>query len=357
MILDNGETITSDGDILDLNVDVDGTTSFFITNPSAQTVQIDVTSTILGGGGGGGSAACFDGNGIESDPYMVTDCDCLQAIGTTGTTLDDYFLLDGNIDCSATVSWNGAQGFAPLGTQFAGFAGTLDGNGHQITDLTVNRPTKDRTGIFARTETGAVLKDIKLVDPTITGQHYAAALVGDSNGDIERVSITGGTINASGNVVVGMMAGSQRGDTSDSYVTGTVAGAGWTGGMFGSNFGIMNRTYAAVNVTGTNQTGGLVGDTNDSINYSFSTGNVSGSGSGNTGALIGWTNTGSYTNTGNTFHNHGGNPAAGVGTTNSITAIPTPQTLASYFYDSANFSTWDATTVWLFSGSAFPTLR
>ncbi len=40
-------------------------------------------------------------------PGTITNCTELQNIGTNATTLAGNYQLANNIDCSATVSWNG----------------------------------------------------------------------------------------------------------------------------------------------------------------------------------------------------------------------------------------------------------
>jgi len=55
------------------------------------------------------------------------------------------YYLTGDIDASATSSWNDGEGFDPIGT----FVGTFDGCGYTISDLTINRPEEDNVGLFS----------------------------------------------------------------------------------------------------------------------------------------------------------------------------------------------------------------
>ena len=64
---------------------------------------------------------------------------------TTGTDLQGingglpgHYALGSNINAAATASWNGGAGFTPIGTLATPFAGTFDGLGHVISNLTIN---------------------------------------------------------------------------------------------------------------------------------------------------------------------------------------------------------------------------
>jgi hypothetical protein len=56
------------------------------------------------------------GTGVSGDACVVTTCDQLQAINTDATSLGLYYELGGNVDCSATSTWNdnGAGGIMGL---------------------------------------------------------------------------------------------------------------------------------------------------------------------------------------------------------------------------------------------------
>ncbi|MBV5345970.1 MAG: hypothetical protein JZU63_10890, partial [Rhodoferax sp.] len=86
----------------------------------------------------------------------------LQGIGYAGGSnarLAAKYVLGLDIDASATAGWNsgsgGFLGFKPIGYdngQITGFTGALDGLGHSIHHLTINRPTDYPIGLFGTTD-------------------------------------------------------------------------------------------------------------------------------------------------------------------------------------------------------------
>ena len=88
-------------------------------------------------------------SGDHAWPYdcmLVNDVYDLQHIGFNDTTADKRYLLKNDIDAGVTQTnlWNDGQGFKPL----RNFRTKFDGAGHTIKNLYINRPTKDRVGLF-----------------------------------------------------------------------------------------------------------------------------------------------------------------------------------------------------------------
>lgn len=82
----------------------------------------------------GGSFA--GGSGSSGSPYQIEDCLDLQAMNSY---LTSYFILNGNIDCSASSGWNSGSGFMPIGDGTNKFTGVFNGNGKVISDLYINK--------------------------------------------------------------------------------------------------------------------------------------------------------------------------------------------------------------------------
>ena len=201
--------------------------------------------------------------------------------GMNGNAAANY-VLGSDIVATATSSWSGGAGFKPI----AQFAGTFDGLGHTIINLSINRPGVAGTGLFGTAAASAVIQNVGLVGGRTVGAADTGALLG------------GGT----------------TGSVYNSYATGNVSGDAGTGGLVGSlTTGSITNSYATGSVTGNNGAGagGLIGSvTTGNIINSFATGDVSGA--AGTGGLVGSKTTGAITNsyaTGNVF----GNAAAGVG--------------------------------------------
>jgi len=210
---------------------------------------------------------------IAGNAYTVINS--LGAEGSvTGTdlqgmqgNLSGHYALGSNIDAGATLSWNGGEGFLPVGN----FTGTFDGLGHTISGLTINRSGTDYIGLFDSTS-GSTIQNVGLVNADITGNRYVGGLVGEN---------------------------SSYGTISNSYSTGKVTGSGRVGGLVGWNYyGTISNSYSTGKVTGSGYVGGLVGqnDSSGTISNSYATGSVTSSSGTDVGGLVGYNHTGTISN-------------------------------------------------------------
>jgi len=170
-----------------------------------------------------------------------------------------YYVLMNDLD-STTAGYealagpnaNGGKGWEPLGTVATGvapmpwqwyypFTGTLDGQGHEVRDLFIDRPDEPYVGLFGYMR-GSDVTDIGVVNASVTGLYCVGSLVG-WNED--------GTVN-------------------NSYAAGTVNGNGRVGGLVGDNWGLVSNCYATTAVAGESSVGGLVGyDEGGTVSSSF----------------------------------------------------------------------------------------
>ena len=208
--------------------------------PWIQTVLITVFVVSLVGVGVGSvaaqsaptcSAVNYDGEGNSTNPYEVGDVDQLQCIGEDHADADnqsdalssDYELV-ADINASGTSSWNDT--FAPVGkgglVGGSPFTGDFDGNGHTVSDLTIDRPSESRVGLFGGFGdfSGATVKDLTLTDAEVTGNENVGVLAGAMNGGELRNVTVSGTVNSttSGDSLTSQNAGGLVGG-----VTGTSA--------------------------------------------------------------------------------------------------------------------------------------
>ncbi|MEX2634361.1 MAG: GLUG motif-containing protein [Balneolales bacterium] len=204
------------------------------------------------------------GSGTEADPYEVSTLEELQEMENH---LDSHFILTAEIDAADTETWNDGAGFSPIGVDTTdSFAGSFDGNGYVISNLTIAREEQENVGLFGvntGTITNAALEDVMIV----------------------------------GNLQTGALAGENRGVINGSYTTGDVSGLEMVGGLVGynPNAGEIAGSYSSANVTATQTAaGGLVGKSDGSITESYAAGNVAsgevptdGFGAIGTGGLVG----------------------------------------------------------------------
>lgn len=188
----------------------------------------------------------------------ISTCAALQNISTTGLNTD--YVLASDIDCS------GIANFSRVGT----FTGTLDGQGHTISNLTVDPGfLSDQVALFSATD-GAVIRNLSITNAHIVGYTKVGVLIGQATNTV----ITNVTV-SSGITMFGLGSG------------------GNVGGLVGyaSNTHISYSSAAVpINAAGSN-VGGLVGfATNGTvISKSYSTAQVgcTASGGGNVGGLVG----------------------------------------------------------------------
>ena len=185
-------------------------------------------------------------------------------------------------------------GWEPIGTSADNdnFRARFEGNGHTISNLTINRDTND-IGLFGVAGAGANITHIGLPNVRIEGGNRVGGLVGRNNGGSIMSSYATGDVSGFG-VVGGLIGRNNNGSITNSYATGSVSGIFTLGGLVGINNGSITSSYATASVRGNNQVGGLVGDNGGSIVNSYATGSVSGN-NNVIGGLVG-SNGGSITN-------------------------------------------------------------
>jgi len=355
-----------------------------------------------------------EGSGSEADPFQISSCEELQEIEDNITA---HYLIVNDIDCSATIDWNGGLGFMPIGGPGDRFSGSLDGGGHQIVSLLINRPEMDYVGLFSFSSE-ATIKNLKLIDVDITGKTYVAAVVawgGDTEisdifisgvvkgedhaaallgfGAGSTIARVGASVNIHNDLI---LAGTFTGgliarardlhQISDCFSTGAVSagGASYAGGLIGSfttldNNGVISRCYASGSAITTGPyAAGLIAffrgteedldpgfeqiETTVTIEDSYATGAVSSS--THSGGLIGLAGVESFVL--NSYYdvdrtgvpncikiNHG--EAGG-----SCTGVNTDGDQPAYFFKNSSnepFSTWDFASVWQICEEGNPMFR
>ncbi len=252
------------------------------------------------------------GDGTFSNPYALFDVYGLQGITTSDRRgggsgdISLYYELANDIDASMTSSWNNGAGFDPVS-----FSGSLDGKGHTIDGLYINRPSEGNVALISYWQDNYFtsgrdleIKDLTLTNASVTGDNQTAILVGDTGGgnyhghNMSNVTVSG-TVQANswGAGVVARYFGNIDQSTmtnvhADVSVTTTDGGSA-TGGLvaiMGEGL-IISNSSSTGSITG-GQVGGLVGTTDDNdnrIENSYSTATVTSSGSfREAGGLVGY---------------------------------------------------------------------
>lgn len=199
----------------------------------------------------------LDGDGTQDSPYQISNVTELQIISEAP---DAHYIVTDDIDANATVTWNDGAGFVPIGSHNSdtGFTGSLDGNGHTISGLTIDRADENKVGLFATVSAGSV-SELELTDTDITGGNYVGGVAGSiDNAEVTATSVTG---DIEGETKVGGVGGYNDGLVSESFTTGTIQGVENVGGVAGYHDGNIERTFVAGEIRGENQIGGIAGAT------------------------------------------------------------------------------------------------
>jgi hypothetical protein len=211
------------------------------------------------------------------------------------------------------------------------FTGVFDGNGHRITNLTINShgDKKGYLGLFGDV-CECEIKNLGLENVFIssdTNSRFVGGLIGSndhfsfSNFNTVRDCYSSGSIVCgSGSHYIGGLAGWNNGNISNSFskVAVNAGDAAYTiGGLVGVNKGPLANCFATGNVAGGNNSGtigGLVADYFADINNCYSTGNVSGgNNSGYLGGLAAHCYSGNISNCYSTGNVTGGNNSNTIG--------------------------------------------
>ena len=228
---------------------------------------------------------------INSKPYTVITT--LTQLQKMTANLIGYYALGSSVNASATALSN----FIPIGSSSTMFTGIFDGFGHTINNLTISQPTIDEVGLFGFIGSGSVIRNVRLVSPSVRGGSDVGGLVGWNAGLIDGSSVSWS--NVKGSSYVGGLVGYNLGTINGSSVSwSNVKGSSsvdYVGGLVGYNVGgtISGSSVSGGSVSGSgNDVGGLVGYAKGGtiIGSSVIGGNVSGSSyvGGLVGSNTGW---------------------------------------------------------------------
>ncbi|MDR0363376.1 MAG: filamentous hemagglutinin N-terminal domain-containing protein, partial [Planctomycetota bacterium] len=202
-----------------------------------------VNRAITATGANAGLSVNYDRGGsgeIEANFYVYASVN-LPASGTLAINgmkftlidrLEDITNLDGRYALRKDINSDIDE---PIGSYSNPFAGTLEGLGHMVNGLTMDRGGMGYMG------------------------GYYVGLFGMMSGTVRNLGLEGGGV--TGGNYVGMLAGENRGgEIINSYATGDVSGDYYVGGLVGSlGDSTITQSYATGEVNGDNCVGGLVG--------------------------------------------------------------------------------------------------
>ena len=302
---------------------------------SFNSVNIDAPITIGGAGGlsiytnyaadGGTGTLNFNGGSVS---YTQGAGGSLSILGNPYTLVFDLATLGSDIAANAGGYYALGASINAAGTTYTTepvtypFAGTFEGLGNSISNLTINSPDNP-VGLFAE-QYGGTIRDIGLVGGSVTATGNAAtvgSLVGYVLGGTIVNATSSVTVTGSGGAAGGLVGQFGSAIITNSSATGTVtdqSAGGIAGGLVGistinAGFGItptITNSYATGAVAGEEFAGGLVGETNGFVGTNvYATGAVTVGAGGYGGGLFGISLGATLTNVYST------GPVQGVGAT------------------------------------------
>ena len=244
----------------------------------------------------------------ETEWVDIGTVEALLALARSG----DPETLAKNYRLTADLNLGGraADPFPGIGTAAVPFTGVFDGQGHTISNVTVNGG--ENAGFFGVVK-GATIKNLTLENVTVTGTKQVGGLVGWAQVELDKENMGAGKANligscsvtgqVSGTESVGGLVGLNDGKsdpdtlfsisssvdkcTADVAVTAAGGNSSKVGGLVGENNGVITRSAAlgTVKAGSSSMVGGLAGDSYGSIYDSRAEGQVTGK--SNVGGFVG----------------------------------------------------------------------
>ena len=158
-----------------------------------------------------------DGSGTPENPYQISTPDQLDAVRNDLTA---NYVLTADIDLSGTENWT------PIGSYDASvpeddsaafansFSGSLDGDGHTISNLTVEQDNGIGIGLIGLTSGDAVVKNITVQNANCSGMMSVGTIIGYNLGTVHNLEILGDIRVSGQNCVGGILGGNMGGDVS-----------------------------------------------------------------------------------------------------------------------------------------------
>lgn len=208
------------------------------------------------------------GDGTRENPFTISNIDELNYVRDN---LEAHYKLTADLDLINIENWYPIGGTCgDLECEYEYFTGSFDGNGHTISNLTINRPNESYIGLFGNFDPLMVndsIKNLTLTNVNIRGEETIGAIVGSSkNGSIINCHVSGSIISyyddAGG--IVGSAYSTQIEDcTNQASVT---TSEGYTGGIVGSHYsGSITNCQNSGDITGYGYTGGVAGYVSSSV--------------------------------------------------------------------------------------------
>jgi hypothetical protein len=229
------------------------------------------------------------GSGTLEDPFRISTIVDWQQLIVTYADWDKCFILEANIDLTG-------YSITPVGDFIHGiFTGVFEGNGHSVSNATINLPGQNYVGLFGYLGHPGEIRNLRVENVDVSGNNPVGGLVGCmayTHAVVNNVEVSGSVKGGGGSMgaVGGLCGVNESGTVRNSFSTAVVNGNYAAGGLCGENIrGSIIDCHASGDVIGTWEVGGLCGRNSEgTITNVYATGLVTGSVF--VGGLCGWNN-------------------------------------------------------------------
>ncbi|MBQ3435177.1 MAG: hypothetical protein IJG24_09070, partial [Selenomonadaceae bacterium] len=177
---------------------------------------------------------------LTADTYEISDAAQLELLATIVNGGNDCkgktFKLTEDINLSSIANWT------PIGNYPNYFNGTFDGDGHTISNLTINGGNYGGyMGLFKNLDRNGTIKNLTLKDVNISGGNNIGGIVSQNYGTIENCTVEG-TISGNDRFIGGIAAWNQ-GTIKNCLTFAKTSGEASVGAIAGYNVGTINNSY------------------------------------------------------------------------------------------------------------------
>ncbi len=148
----------------------------------------------------------------------------------------------------ASTTANEGKGWQPIGGPARidlmdpanPFAGSLDGQGYEIRDLSISRADEDNTGLFSIIDRRGVVENLGVVNTDVTGGRHVGSLAGENHGIVGTCYVSG---SVTGGWRVGGLVAYNQGIVLNSHFRGSLTGDMVIAGLVAENLGTVSNSY------------------------------------------------------------------------------------------------------------------
>lgn len=205
------------------------------------------------------------GDGSEQNPYHIESAEQFALIGKDEKyTLESHYEIVSNIN----LSLGDSEVWTPIGSKDNAFKGSIIGNGHTISGVTISNATED-IGVFACIGAGAKIDNLQFKNIKVeasTNTKTMGVVAGINNGTITRVEVSDCVL---------------ANNNKDTYV----------GGIVGKNESTITTSPNTASIIRASVNATFVGSTNADIETNAISGKIGGIAGQNDGGKIAYTYT------------------------------------------------------------------